>query len=75
VKPPALPVDLVRSGAQTSQHGLGHCQGYFALAREDVLGAGAAYGRTFTAADEGAAPTMVLSHALWQRRFGEAPRG
>jgi hypothetical protein len=40
----------------------------------DVLGAGAAYGRTLTAADEGAAPTMVLSHALWQRRFGGDPR-
>jgi hypothetical protein len=39
----------------------------------EVLGAGAAYGRTFTAADEGAAPTMVLSHALWQRRFGGDP--
>ncbi len=39
----------------------------------EVLGAGAAQGRTFTAADEGAAPTMVLSHALWQRRFGGDP--
>jgi predicted permease len=36
----------------------------------DVLGATAAYGRTFNSADEGAAPTILLSHALWQRRFG-----
>ena len=42
VKPPALPVDLVRSRTQTAQHRLGHRQGHLAFAREHVLGAGAA---------------------------------
>jgi hypothetical protein len=36
----------------------------------EVLGASAALGRTFTAADEGATATILLSHALWQRRYG-----
>jgi predicted permease len=38
----------------------------------DILGAAPAIGRTFTAADDGpdASPVILLSHALWQRRFG-----
>ena len=38
----------------------------------DVLGAAPAYGRVFTSADEdaGAGDTILLSWALWQRRFG-----
>jgi predicted permease len=41
-----------------------------------VLGAGAAIGRTFTAADEhgpGTAPYAVISYDYWQRRFGGSP--
>ena len=40
-----------------------------------VLGAGAALGRTFAAEDEakGAPPAILLSAALWQRRFGGDP--
>ncbi|MBA2340497.1 MAG: ABC transporter permease [Pyrinomonadaceae bacterium] len=38
----------------------------------DVLGVRAARGRVFTEADDAAdaAPTVVISHGLWQRRFG-----
>jgi putative ABC transport system permease protein len=38
----------------------------------DTLGSGAALGRTFDPADgiAGAPETVVLGHALWQRRFG-----
>jgi predicted permease len=44
----------------------------------DVLGVGAAAGRTFsfTAAEDeqrGAHPVVVLSHGLWTRRFGASP--
>ena len=41
----------------------------------DVLGAGAALGRTLRPADDldGAEPVAVISHGLWQRRFGGAP--
>src|SRR5215813_1168536 len=37
-----------------------------------ALRAGAAFGRVFTNDDDrpGASPVVVLSHALWQRRFG-----
>ena len=40
-----------------------------------TLGTRAALGRTFDAADgrEGAPATVVLGHALWQRRFGGDP--
>ena len=40
-----------------------------------VLGAEAARGRTFRAGDDsgGAPPTILLSDALWQRRFGGDP--
>jgi predicted permease len=41
-----------------------------------VLGATAAIGRAFTAADErgpGSAPYAVISYAFWQRRFGGSP--
>lgn len=38
----------------------------------DVLGVGAAIGRTLTPADDlpGAAPAVVLSHDFWTRRYG-----
>jgi putative ABC transport system permease protein len=38
----------------------------------DVLGASAALGRTFTPDDDrpGAPPVVVLSHGIWERRFG-----
>jgi len=40
----------------------------------DVLGAGAAIGRVFTADDDRrASPSLVLSHGFWQRRFGGRP--
>ena len=40
-----------------------------------ILGATPIAGRTFTAADDrpGAAPTVVISHGYWQRRFGATP--
>lgn len=40
-----------------------------------ILGVAPQLGRTFTAADfaDGTAPTVVLSHAVWQRRFGGTP--
>ncbi|HEV7474997.1 MAG TPA: ABC transporter permease [Pyrinomonadaceae bacterium] len=40
-----------------------------------VLGVNAARGRTFTMSEdsaEGASPVVVISHSLWQRRFGGA---
>lgn len=41
-----------------------------------VLGVRPAIGQDFTAADadSGAAPVAIISHALWQRRFGSDPR-
>ena len=40
-----------------------------------LLGVGARVGRTFTPADEaGRAQLVVLSHRLWQRRFGGSPQ-
>ena len=41
----------------------------------DILGATALLGRGFVAGEDepGAAPTVVLGHGLWQRRFGGAP--
>jgi predicted permease len=42
----------------------------------EVLGVKAAYGRALTAEDDradGASPVVVLSHGLWQRRFGADP--
>jgi putative ABC transport system permease protein len=41
----------------------------------DVLGVGAAAGRTFSEADDvpGAARVVVIGHGLWQRRFGGDP--
>jgi putative ABC transport system permease protein len=41
----------------------------------DVLAIRTALGRTFTAAEDrpGTAPVAVISHGLWQRRFGGAP--
>jgi putative ABC transport system permease protein len=40
-----------------------------------TLGAAAAIGRTFTAADDrrGCAPTAMLGYDFWQRRYGEDP--
>jgi predicted permease len=40
-----------------------------------VFGVNAALGRTFVAGDEaeGASPVVVLSHAVWQDRFGSDP--
>lgn len=40
-----------------------------------LLGANAVLGRLFTADEDapGAAPVVVLSHGLWQRRFGSDP--
>jgi putative ABC transport system permease protein len=40
----------------------------------EVLGGGPAIGRLFTAADDRVeSPSVVLSHAYWQRRFGGRP--
>jgi putative ABC transport system permease protein len=41
----------------------------------DTLGASAFIGRTFDSNDEaqGARPTILLSHAVWQRRYGGDP--
>ncbi|MFY9552744.1 MAG: ABC transporter permease, partial [Thermoanaerobaculia bacterium] len=38
-----------------------------------VLGADAARGRTFRSGDDGAEARILLSHALWQRRYGGDP--
>jgi putative ABC transport system permease protein len=42
-----------------------------------VLGVGVALGRTFTSQDDrnpGEHPVVVISHGLWQRRFGADPQ-
>ena len=41
----------------------------------ETLGTSALFGRTFVAGEDepGAAPSVVLGHGLWQRRFGGAP--
>lgn len=38
-----------------------------------VLAVPALIGRTLTTADAGGAPTVVISHGLWERRFGRSP--
>ncbi|MES1241660.1 MAG: ABC transporter permease [Acidobacteriota bacterium] len=46
--------------------------GYF-----DLLGVRAALGRTFLPEDDGApgkSPVLVMSHGLWQRRYGSDPK-
>ncbi len=49
--------------------------GYVTSAFFQTLGTNAARGRTFVAADElfGSHRVLVLSHGLWQRRFGADP--
>jgi predicted permease len=39
----------------------------------DILGVAAAHGRTFAPGDDYADPTILLSHAVWQRRYGTDP--
>ena len=69
------PAAVGRSGAGggAADHAMVKCvsANYF-----DVLGVGAAVGRTFLPQDEtapGADPVLVLSHGYWQRRFGGDP--
>jgi putative ABC transport system permease protein len=48
---------------------------YLSASLFPVLGVGAVAGRTFTEAEDapGAAPVVVLGHALWSRRFAADP--
>src|ERR1044071_8340874 len=65
------PVSLSRGSGNERVWGYLVSGNYF-----EVLGVGAARGRTFTQSDEGAplsSPLAVLSHSCWQRRFGGDP--
>lgn len=56
-----------RTGSQTA-HGLIVSEDFFA-----VLAMPALAGRTLAAGDFGGNPAVVISHGLWERRFGRAP--
>ena len=65
------PVSLSRGSGNERVWGYLVSGNYF-----EVLGVGAARGRTFTQAEEGAplsSPLAVISHSCWQRRFGGDP--
>src|SRR5918998_4385755 len=65
------PMSLSRGAGNERIWGYLVSENYF-----EVLGVGAARGRTFTSADDGApltAPLAVLSHDCWRRRFGSDP--
>ena len=62
--------DITGSGDPESLNGLSVSGNYFSM-----LGTSPAAGRLFSPADDDAAvaPVVVLSHALWARRFGSDP--
>jgi predicted permease len=64
-----IPLALGSGGEPQRVNGIIASSGYF-----DVLGLRPAAGRFFVPADDapGATPATVISHALWQRRFGGA---
>ena len=67
-----VPVNLASGGAPMQVFAQIVSASYFS-----VLGVRAEAGRTFQPADDsapGAARVVVLSHGLWQRRFGSDPR-
>jgi predicted permease len=66
----SLPVNVGIDGDTESASALVASGNYF-----DVLGAVPAAGRLLARSDDGddAPPVVVISHALWQRRFGSAP--
>jgi putative ABC transport system permease protein len=61
------PVTLADTGEATRARGAAVTSNFF-----DLLGVGAAAGRTFVAGEDGleARPVTVISHGLWRRRFG-----
>jgi hypothetical protein len=64
-------VSLAAEGSPEEIRGLIASGSFF-----DVLGVDAALGRVFTAEDDrnpGEHPVAVLSHALWEARFGADP--
>jgi putative ABC transport system permease protein len=63
-------VTLTKGGVPERLEGYAVSSGYF-----DVMGIPMTMGRGFTAEEDrsGSAKVVVLSHALWQRRFGSDP--
>lgn len=58
-------VDLVRNDGSDRLRGA-----YVTPNMFELLGVGAALGRTFVSSDTEGAPVAVISHGLWRRRFG-----
>lgn len=61
-------IDLLRADGTERLRGAEVTPNFF-----ELLGVRAAHGRTFSSTDTEAAPVAIISHELWQRRFGGEP--
>ena len=61
-------IDLLRRDGSDRLRGAHVTPNFF-----ELLGVPASRGRTFSSSDTEAAPVAVISHGLWQRRFGGDP--
>ncbi len=61
-------VDLARDGGSDRLRGAFVTPNLF-----ELLGVSAALGRTFVSSDTEGSPVAVISHGVWQRRFGMSP--